>query len=114
MSKVTELRLLKAIEREGDCATKTIVWAEAGGRDGYERYFGDNGAFTRMRRQKPHPIIGINEIVEYQLVEIWKEGDKILHGRTEHGKRYQHLLWLSLYYIGPYSEIEKGKLQRQR
>ncbi len=113
MSKVTEYRLLRAIEREGDRATKTILWAEAGGRDGYDRYFGDSGALTRKRSERLHPITGIKGIVEYQLVEIWREDDKILHRRTEDGKRYQHLLELSLYYLGPYSEVEGGKLQRK-
>jgi len=112
LSKLTEYRLLKAIDREGDRATKTVVLALAGGRDGYDRYFGDYGALTRKRRERPHPVTGVNRVVEYQLVEIWNENDKILHRRTDDGKRYQHLLWLSLYYYGPYSEVKGRKLQR--
>lgn len=113
MSKITEYRLLNAIERERDKATKTVLLAVAGGRDGYDRYLGEFGALTRKRRGIPHPVTGVINVVEYQLVEIWEEDGKILHRRTEDGKRYQHLLWLSLYYYEPYSEVTGAKLQRK-
>ncbi len=62
-----------------DRATKTILCGESSGHDGYERYFGENGALTRRRRERPHPITGVKEVLECQLVEVWPEDDKILH-----------------------------------
>ena len=106
------LRLLKAIEREGDRATETIMVAEAGGWKGYQAYFGENGALTRIHRWRPHSITGVNEIVEVRMVKIWLEERKNLHGRTEDGKRYQKLLHDLIYYWEPYSEVRKGRLTR--
>ncbi len=106
------LKLLDAIERLGDRATATIMQAEAGGPKGYEDYFGENGALTRIYKTNPIPITRQTEFVEQALVEIWEEDGKKLHRRTELGKRVQAWLRDWIYLIGPYSETRGGKLRK--
>ena len=109
-----ELKLLNAIQREADRATKMIMVTESGGPKGYEAYFGENGSLKRKWRTHPDPLTGVNEVREYTLVRIWEEDGKILHGRTEDGKVYQDFLRLLIRYYGPYKEVSKGKLVREK
>ena len=109
-----ELKLLSAIERELDRATKMVMIAESGGSKGYEAYFGESGSLTRKRRTYPDSITRETGMREYTLVNIWEESGKILHGRTEDGKAYQHLLRMSILYFEPYKEVSKGKLMREK
>lgn len=110
-SVIIELRLLDVLERESDRATETIVAAACGGPKAYERYFGENGALVRKRREILHPITGLR-IIEYDIVSISWDGNKKLHGRTEFGKRYQKFLRESLLFWGPYAEAAGGRLRR--
>jgi hypothetical protein len=91
-----------------------VMIAESGGGKGYEAYFGESGSLTRKRRIYPDSITRETGMREYTLVNIWEESGKILHGRTEDGKAYQHLLLMSILYFEPYKEVSKGKLMREK
>src|SRR6266704_2378221 len=82
---------------------------ESGSSKSYDAYFGENGSLTRKRRTYPDSITRETGMREYTLVNIWEEPGKILHGRTEDGKAYQHLLRIPILSLPPCTDVPDGR-----